>query len=152
MAITTEEGREEILAELGEAIDRLALAAQRFGDAYELMSAHAGEKLESDLYMPAQKAFGRSKRTYTRFAEMYALQPQSFQAPAPGAPSHGAKGLIEQGVAAAAEGEHLIAELQDSGKPVEFGDADLRAGLADVRAGLGPLTRSAQEFVRTLGR
>jgi hypothetical protein len=152
MAITTGEAREEILTELGEAIDRLALAAQRFGDAYELLSAHAGERLESELYMPAQKAFGRGKRTYTRFAGMYGLEPRSFQPPAPGAPSHGVRGLIEQGVAAAAEGDYLIAELQDSGKPVEFGDADLRAGLAEVRASLGPLRGSAQELVRTLGR
>jgi hypothetical protein len=152
MAITTEEGRGEILAELSDAIERLALGAQRFGDAYEVMSAGAGERLEGALYMPAQKAYGRCMRTYRHFADMYGFTPQSFAPAAPGAPSHGAKGLIDQGVIATAEADAILADLQDSGRPVEFGDADLRAGLADVRALIGPIPAAAREFVRTLGR
>lgn len=152
MAITTEEARGEILADLSDAIERLALAAQRFGDAYELMSAGAGERLESALYMPAQKAYGRCMRTYRAFAQAYGFTPQSFAPASQGAPSHGAKGLIDQGVVAAAEADAILADLQDSGKPVEFGDPDLRAGLADVRALLDPIPGAAREFVRVLGR
>jgi hypothetical protein len=42
--------------------------------------------------------------------------------------------------------------LQDSMLPVEFGDADLRAGLESVRTLLGDLRSRARELVRTLGR
>lgn len=151
--ITTEEGRGEILAELSDAIERLALSAQRFGDAYEAIpSAAAGERLEAALYMPAQKAYGRCMRAYRSFAAAYGFTPQSFAPAAPGAPSHGAHGLIEQGVAAAADADAVLAELQDSGRPVEFGDPDLRAALADVRSLLDPIPGASRELLRTLGR
>jgi hypothetical protein len=36
--------------------------------------------------------------------------------------------------------------------PIEFGDPDLRAGLAEVRELLGELPVASREFLRTLGR
>ena len=152
MAITAAEGREEILGELGEALERLALATQRFMDAFEVMTAGAQDRLEAELYMPAQKAFGRGKRTYSQFAAAHGFPERSFSQPAQGAPSHGVKGLLEQGVFAAAEADQIVAEIQDSGRPIEFGDAELRAGLAEVRAQLGKIPAASREFLRTLGR
>jgi hypothetical protein len=46
----------------------------------------------------------------------------------------------------------MIAELQDSMKPVEVGDQQLRAGLMDVRERLGDVRLRARELLRTLGR
>jgi hypothetical protein len=46
----------------------------------------------------------------------------------------------------------VIAELQDSMRPVEVGDAELRAGLADVRARLADLPERGRQLLRTLGR
>ena len=37
-------------------------------------------------------------------------------------------------------------------RPVEVGDAELRAGLAEVRELLGDLRARARELTRTLGR
>jgi hypothetical protein len=153
MPITTEEGRGEILADLSDAIERLALSAQRFGDAYEVIpAAMAGERLEANLYMPAQKAYGRCLRAYRAFAERYGFTPQTFAPATQGAPSHGAHGLIDQGVAAAADADAVLAELQDSGRPIEFGDPELRAALVDVRGSLGQIPGAARDLLRTLGR
>jgi len=46
----------------------------------------------------------------------------------------------------------VLAALLDSMKPVEVGDAELRAGLTDVREHLGHIRGRAREIVRTLGR
>ena len=45
-----------------------------------------------------------------------------------------------------------IADLQDSMLPIEFGDPELRTGLAEVRTLLDQLPGTAREFLRTLGR
>ncbi len=55
-------------------------------------------------------------------------------------------------MAAAAEADVRIAELQDSEIAIEFGDPDLRAGLSEVRSLLGGVPGAATNFMRTLGR
>ena len=45
-----------------------------------------------------------------------------------------------------------LAELQDSMRPVEVGDPELRKGLAEVRELLGDLRPRARELLRVLGR
>jgi hypothetical protein len=55
-------------------------------------------------------------------------------------------------VEATEEADAILADLQDSMRPVEIGDAELRAGLADVRERLGELPGRARELVRVLGR
>lgn len=152
MPISTREAREIILSELGAATDRLAFSVQALGDAYELLSVMAADRLEADLYRNVQKAFGRAKRTHARFAEHHGFPAREFAAPEPGRPSQGAKSFIEQAVTAAAEADRGIAELQDSMHPIEAGDAELRAGLTEVRELLVDLPSAAREFLRTLGR
>ena len=56
---------------------------------------------------------------------------------------------MERAVVAATEASRLIAELQDSMLPIEFGDPELRATLRDARA-RRPLPRAARDFLRTL--
>jgi hypothetical protein len=45
-----------------------------------------------------------------------------------------------------------LAELQDSMRPVEVGDPELRAGLAQVRELVGSVRTRARELVRRWGR
>ncbi len=152
MAITSGEARQQILDELAEAIERIGFAAARLGEAYEGLSVGAADRLESTLYMPVQRAFGRGRRAYTSYAERSGLNAGGFAPPQPGVPSAGARGWIEEAVAAAAEADVRIAELQDSEIAIEFGDPDLRAGLSEVRSLLAVVPGAATGFMRTLGR
>lgn len=152
MGITTAEAREEILDDLAAAIDQIAMAGACLAEAYEALSVQTADRMEAELFRPTQKALGRSKRAYAQFAERTSFPSKTFDEPNPGPPSQGAKGFIEKAAIAASEGDRLVAQLQDSMLPTEFGDADLRAGLTEVRAHLAPLTSAAREFLRTLGR
>lgn len=152
MPISTLEARTRILDELAEAVDRIALALACLGEAFELVSVTSADRLESELYMPVQKAYGRGKRTYTQFAERWSLEARELVTPAPGRPSQGAKAFVERAVIAAAEGDRAIADLQDSMLPIESGDAELRSGLTEARELLEPLPIAAREYLRTLGR
>ncbi len=50
------------------------------------------------------------------------------------------------------EAEQEFIELQDSMMPVEYGDPELRAGLAEVRELVANVHANARAFSRTLGR
>lgn len=152
MAITRHEAQEQILADLGTSIDHLALALACLGEAYELLSVMAADRLEPALYLPVQKAFGRAKRTHSQFAERIGFESRAFETPAAGRTSQGVKSFVERGVVAAAEGDQALAELQDSMLPIESGDAELRAGLTETRDLLAGLPNASREFLRTLGR
>ena len=152
MAITQREAREQILDDLGDAIERIALAVASLGAAYESLSVTSADRLESELFRPVQKAFGRAKRTHSQFAERTDLPTRQFASPSAGPPSQTAKALIEQALAAAGEAAHRIAELQDSMLPIESGDAELRSGLTESRALLDELPLASRQFLRTLGR
>jgi hypothetical protein len=152
MAITSAEARQQILDDLGDAIDRIGLAASRLGDTYEVLTTAPADRMEAELYMPVQKAFGRAKRTYTGYAERSRLEARSFPPPQQGAPSAGARGWIEQAVEAVAEADYILGDLQDSEIFIEFGDPELRAGLSESRSLLAQLPGAATAFLRTLGR
>jgi hypothetical protein len=152
MARSALEAREQILTDLATAIDQLALATACLGVAYELLDDATADRLESELFRPVQKAFGRAKRTYSQFAGRFDLPTRSFESPSGGLPSQGVKLLIERAVVASAEGDHTVAELQDSMLPIEAGDPELRAGLAEVRDLVDGLPVQARGFLRTLGR
>ena len=119
---------------------------------YDRLSVTSAKRLESELFRPTQKAFGRSKRAYAKFAERCGLPARDFESPNPGQRSQAVKEFIEQALAASGEADRKIAKLQDSMMPTEFGDPELRAGLAEVRSLLGVLPGAAREFLRTLGR
>ena len=103
--------------------------------------------------MPLPRATARpADRREHEFAKRYELPTRSFETQLPGVASQGTKVFIEKAVEAAQLADDAIASLQDSMLPVEFGDAELRSGLAEVRVILDPLPRRARDFVRTLGR
>ena len=73
--------------DIANAIEQIALAAGRLGDAYELLPSSAADRLETELFRPTQKALGRSKRAHAHFAEQSGIAPRSFDPPAAGARS-----------------------------------------------------------------
>jgi hypothetical protein len=62
------------------------------------------------------------------------------------------RGYLDRALDAVSDADAILTELQDSLRPVEVGDAELRAGLAEVRELLGDLPSRARELMRTLGR
>ena len=152
MAITEREAREQILEDLADAVDGLALAVACLLAAYEQLSVGPADRLEAELFRPVQKGFGRAKRTHSQFAERYGFESRQFESPSAGVKSQGVKPLVDRALVASANASRRIAQLQDSMLPIESGDAELRAGLTEVRDLVGDLPAAAREFLRTLGR
>ncbi|MGH2987543.1 MAG: hypothetical protein ACRDLO_12765 [Solirubrobacterales bacterium] len=152
MAITTGQARAQIVHDLGAATDRIALAVASLGAAYELLDELTADRLEADLFRPVQRALGRAKRTNAEFAARHRLTVRDGTEPSPGLPSQGVNAFVNGAVVAATDASRLIAELQDSMLPIEFGDPELRSGLADARELVDQLPAAARDFLRTLGR
>lgn len=152
MAITQAEARRQILDDLGGANERIGFALACLSTAYEQLTVGPADRLEDGLYRPVQKAYGRGKRTQSQFADRVGLEFRVLETPSTGLKSQGVKSFVERAVTAAADGDRMIADLQDTMLPVESGDPELRAGLSEVRALLADLPVNAREFLRTLGR
>jgi hypothetical protein len=152
MAYVTAEARQDLLDALAAATDDIGVALGALGDAYELLDDVSAEQLEDALFGPVQAAYGRAQRTHAEFADRHGLPRRTFASPAPGAPSRGVKGFLEQAVDAVGRADRALAELQDSMLPVEVGDAELRAGMSAVRRQLGDVAANARQFVSRLGR
>jgi hypothetical protein len=146
------EARQQLLDELAGATDALAVALSALGEAYELLDDQTADRLEEQLFRPVQAAYGRAKRTHAEFAARHDLPSRAFAPASQGHPSQGVKAFVDGAVAAVGQADSRIATLQDSMLPVEFGDAELRAGLSEVRRQLGDVPGRAREFGRTLGR
>jgi hypothetical protein len=152
VAYDTREAREELLDDLAAATDSLAVALAALGEAYEQLDERTADTLEEQLFGPVQKAYGRAQRTHAEFAARHGLAGRTFAPATPGAPSRGIRGFVDDAVAAAAAADARIADLQDSMRPVEVGDAELRAGLSAVRRLVADVPAHARAFVRVLGR
>jgi hypothetical protein len=152
MAYTAAQARQQLLDTVAEATDEIAIALVSLGEAYERLDEHTADKLERELFLPIQRAYGRAQQTHAGFAGRHDLPSGVFEPASPGAPSQGVKDLLDSAVEAVGRADSALATLQDSMLPVEVGDADLRAGLQDVRRLLGDLRGRARELVRTLGR
>ncbi len=153
MTYTTDEGRQELLGATAEAAASIGVALTALGAAYEMVDEDAGERLEQELFAPAQAAYGRAKRSHTEFAARHGLAAHAFaDSGVAGAPSAGAHGYLSQALDAAQHADDILSELQDSLLPVEVGDPELRTALAEVRTRLGELAQHADAWERTLGR
>lgn len=152
MAITREEAGEQILEAQATAIDQLGLAVACLGEAYEQLADAEADRLESDLFRPAQKAYARVKRTRDAFAVRSGLPGRPVEPLSPGLRSQGAKAFVEGAIEAAGMADDAIADLQDTMLPIEYGDAELREGLASTRELLATLPGASRELLRTLGR
>jgi hypothetical protein len=150
--MTDAEVRAGVLETIAEAIDQLGAALAALGVAYELLDERSADRLEDELFGPVQKAYGRAKRTYADFAARYGLPAQTFTQPTSTSGSRDIRRFLDAAVEGVDEAEEILIHLQDSGQTVDYGDADLRAGLAGVRELVGTVRTSARQFVRTLGR
>jgi hypothetical protein len=153
MAYVSQEARQELVGTIGEAVAELGGAIAALGAAYEQLDEQSADRLEEQLFRPVQVAYGRAQRTAAGFAERHGLPAPPSDVPHhAGLPSQGVRGFVEHALEGVEEADRILIELQDSMRPVEVGDAELRAGLADVRELLGRLPDRTQAFLRTLGR
>jgi hypothetical protein len=152
MAYVTREAQQDLLEVVAEAADELGTALAALGAAYEQLDDASADRLEAALFRPVQVAYGRAQRTHAGFAARHGLSGRTFEPAVAGLPSQGVRGFVEHALEAVEQAEIVLSELQDSMRPVEVGDAELRAGLAEVRELIGVLPQRAQEFMRTFGR
>jgi|ERR1017187_9854847 len=152
MTYTTTEGRQKVLADLGIAVEQIAVSLAALESAYEQLDDDTGGVLEDRLFRPAQLAYGRAKRTHREFASRSGLPGRSFDAASPGPQSQSVQTLIDRASFAAQQADQTIAGLQDSMLPVEVGDTELRAGLSQAREALAAIPLGARDIVRTVGR
>jgi hypothetical protein len=152
MAYDSTQAREEMLDDIASATDDIGLALAAVGAAFEVLDDYNAEKLEAELFRPIQLAYGRAQRTHSEFAERHGLPTRTFDSASAGLPSQGVKGFLDGAVNATVRADRTLAQLQDSMRPVEVGDAELRAGLSEVRRLVAPVPHAASELVRGLGR
>jgi hypothetical protein len=152
MAYITAEARQDLLDDIADSIDHIGMALALLGAAYELLDERSADKLEEELFRRVQTAYGRAQRTHAAFAARYGLPGRKFAQPSPGLPSQGVRTFLERAVESVDHAEGTLIDLQDSMRPVEVGDPELRAGLAEVRELVGDLRQRSREFMRTFGR
>jgi hypothetical protein len=152
VAYDTAEARQQLLDDVAQATDEISVALTALGEAYEHLDDFNADRLEEELFRPVQAAYGRAKRTHAEFAQRHGLPVRTFQPASPTLPSAGVKGFVGAAVDAVREADTTLATLQDSMRPVEVGDAELRAGLSEVRRTIGDVPGRATQFVRVLGR
>src|SRR3712207_376436 len=95
MAYSAAAARQETLDSIATAIDEVAFALAAFGAAYDQLDEGTGDKLEEELFRPAQMAFGRAQRLHAGFAARHGLPGATFEQPSPGPPSTRPRGFIE---------------------------------------------------------
>jgi len=152
VAYSTAEARQELLDDVAAATDDLGAALAALGEAYEHLDDTSGDRLEEALFRPVQVAYGRAKRTHAEFAQRVGIPGRTFVQPTPGHPSQGVKGFIDTAVSATTRADDRLGELQDSLRPVDVGDAELRAGLSEVRRLIDGVPARARELTRVIGR
>jgi hypothetical protein len=143
--------RQDLLDAIAAAVDEIAFAVASLGEAYDQLDESTGDRLEERLFRPAQHAYGSAQRTHKEFATRHGLPTATFT-PRTAPHAHGPRPAIDAAIDAARRADAELVELQDSFAPVEYGDEQLRAGLAEVRRLLAEVIVSNRDFVRTLGR
>ena len=149
---TNIEGRQKVLADLGIAVEQIAVSMSALESAYEQLDDDHADVLEERIFRPAQLAYGRAQRTHREFAARSGLPGRSFESTSPGPQSQSVQTLIDRAAYAAAQADITISTLQDSMLPVEVGDPVLRAGLSQTREALAAIPLGARDLVRTVGR
>jgi hypothetical protein len=146
------DARRQVLDAIAAAIAQIALALACLGEAYEVLDELSADRMEEQLFRPAQQALARAQHAHTAFASAHGLAQRSFPAGDVGHGNQTGHDLVGRAATAALEADRLLAELQDSMLPVEVGDPALRAGLAEVRELVSSVPPHARAFLRTLGR
>jgi chemotaxis protein histidine kinase CheA len=152
MAYTSESARAQLLDQLAEAVDQLAIALASLGEAYEEVDDQTAERLEAQLFRPVQGAYGRARRTHAEFAQRHGLPARAFAPGSSVAYAGDPRVHLERAIAAVEQADHVVAEMQDSMLPVEVGDRELRDGLTETREMVATVPNSGRQLLRTLGR
>jgi hypothetical protein len=152
MSYSSGEARERILRDVAEATDQLALAVAALSEAYEELDEQTADRLEEELFRPAQAAYGRLRRTHAEFAERHHLPGRAFESSTGGLHSADPRVYVERAVEAIERADLGLAELQDSMLPVEVGDRELRDGLSEAREAIAELPARARRLMRAQGR
>jgi hypothetical protein len=146
------DARAQVLRDVAEATDQLALALASLGEAYEELDEQTADRLEEQLFRPVQAAYGRLRRTHAEFAERYGLPGRTFEPSSGGLHSADPRVYVERAVDAIEGADQGLADLQDSMLPVEVGDRELREGLSEVRETIAELPARARQLMRAQGR
>ncbi|HEV3388779.1 MAG TPA: hypothetical protein VG057_07180 [Solirubrobacteraceae bacterium] len=152
MSYSAGEARGQVLDDVAEATDQLALALASLGEAYEELDEQTADALEEQLFRPVQSAYGRLRRTHAEFAERHGFPVREFAASSGGLHSADPRVYVDRAVDAIEHADNTLAELQDSMLPVEVGDRELRAGLTETRSAIAELPARARRLMRTQGR
>src|ERR1700741_2718847 len=80
MSYSAAEARRQLLDDVAEAADQLALSVAALTEAYEELDEQTADRLEAELFRPGQAAYGRLQRTHAEFAERHGLPPRAFAA------------------------------------------------------------------------
>ena len=152
MSYSAGEARQQLLEDMAEATDQLALAVAALTEAYEELDEQTADRLEEELFRPVQSAYGRLRRTHADFAERHGLPTRTFQASSGGMHSGDPRVYVDRAVDAIERADQGLADLQDSMMPVEVGDRELREGLSEVRETIAPLPSRARRLMRAQGR
>jgi hypothetical protein len=152
MAYTSESARRQLLDDLAQAVEQLAVALATLGEAYDEVDEQTADVLERELFRPVQSAYGRARRTHSEFAQRHQLGAGRFDEGSPGAHSGDPRVYLERAIDATERADHVIAEMQDSLMPVEVGDRELRDGLTETRELIGPVPARGRALLRTIGR
>src|ERR1700758_4516303 len=78
MSYSAADARRQLLDDIAEATDQLALAVAALTEAYEELDEQTADRLEADLFRPAQVAYGRLRRTHAEFADRHGLPIRPF--------------------------------------------------------------------------
>jgi hypothetical protein len=122
MAYTTVEGRQQLLGALAEAIDEIGLALASLSAAYQRLSIATADTLEEELFGPAQRAYGRAKRTHVQFAERHGLAARVFEPQPAGIPRQASRASSTMRLPRSARPVAPWRTLQDSPMLLEVGD------------------------------
>jgi phage shock protein A len=152
VAYRAAEARQQLLDDVATAADQLALSVAALTEAYEELDEQTADHLESELFRPAQLAYGRLRRTHSEFAERYSLPGRTFERSSGGQHSGDPRVYVDRAVEAIESADQILAELQDSMMPVEVGDRELREGLSETRETIAELPGKARRLMRAQGR
>lgn len=152
MSYSAAEARLQLLDDVADATDQLALAVAALTEAYEELDEQTADRLEEELFRPVQSAYGRLRRTHAEFAERHRLPTRSFERSSGGMHSADPRVYVDRAVDAIERADQGLADLQDSMMPVEVGDRELREGLSEVRETIADLPARARRLMRAQGR
>ena len=152
MSYSAAEARRQLLDDVADATDQLALAVAALTEAYEELDEQTADRLEAELFRPVQSAYGRLRRTHAEFAERQGFPTRAFAPSTGGAHSGDPRVYVDRAVDAIERADQGLADLQDSMMPVEVGDRELREGLSATREAIADLPARARRVMRAQGR